>query len=273
MNQSYQNGQWQQYPNTPQQSEKMGFSIASLVMGILSVLCCWIYGGFLGLIGVVLGIVALTKKESKKGMAIAGIITSVFGIIILVFLLIATVFASAGKLALSDPQMQEEILDLVDEYGDGDYEYDYDSDNELTTQDPFAGKRYKAGDDSVIYFEEDGTYIWYQDDTDHSDNYYAGRYEAYVADDAEDYIVNDLSEYAFTQEEMDDYFARNADSDLFQKENMVCFVLYAEERIVEGEDVTDDAEATTPYMGFLKDGYLDAANMKTLNYVIFTECE
>ena len=54
---------------------------------------------------------------------------------------------------------------------------------------------------------------------------------------------------------------------------MVCLMSYAEERIVEGEDVTTDGASTTPYMGFLKDGYLDATNMNTLDYVYFVECE
>lgn len=267
MNQGYQNqpyGMNQGYQNQP---EKMGFGIASLVLGILSILCCWIYGGFLGLIGLVLGIVALARRESKKGMAIAGIITSVFGIMILIVILICVGLGSIGEAAISDPYVQETLEDIIDEYGD------YDIDSAVTTKDPFTGKKYKCGDESMIYFEEDGTYIWYQDDADHSDNYYAGRFEVYLADDAEDYIVNDLSKYGFTQEEMDDYFIRNATSDLYQKENMVCLMLYVEERIVEGEDVTSDGASTTPYMGFLKDGYLDATNMNTLDYVYFVECE
>ena len=266
MNQGYQNGQWQQYPNQPQQSGKMGLCIASLVLGLLSILCCWIYGGVLGFVGVVLGIVALVKKEDKKGMAIAGIITSVVGIILLIVILISAGLYSVGKAIISDPYTQEvleqTIEDLEEECGDG-------STDKKVTEDRITGKRFKANDDSMIYFEEDGTYIWYQDDAEHTDNYIAGTYEVYFENDAEKYIVNDLSKYDVTEDELDEYFVMNATSDYYDKDNLVCLMLHAEHAVADGED---KGSYDSPYIGFIQNGYFEATNMIHQETVYFTEC-
>ena len=61
-----------------------GFAIASLIFGILSLLgsCCCI-GGLLGILGIVFGCLQKKDESDKKpGMAIAGIITSIIGIIL-----------------------------------------------------------------------------------------------------------------------------------------------------------------------------------------------
>lgn len=72
-----------------------GFGIASLVLGIVGILLgCLGIGAVFGLIGLILGILGLTVlKNSKKGLAIAGVITS--GIALLIGVgLILTGFAS-----------------------------------------------------------------------------------------------------------------------------------------------------------------------------------
>lgn len=60
-----------------------GKSIASLVLGILSILVCWLpyVGLILGIIGVILGFLGL-KKEDAKGLSIAGIVCSIVGIVL-----------------------------------------------------------------------------------------------------------------------------------------------------------------------------------------------
>ena len=71
-----------QYPPQPRQgSNKQGFAIAALVIGIIN-LCAWflpICGLPLAIIGIVLGIVGL--PSSQKGMAIAGIVLSSLGLV------------------------------------------------------------------------------------------------------------------------------------------------------------------------------------------------
>lgn len=64
-----------------------GLGIASMVLGIIALLLSCCYGGFLGLIGLPLGIAGVTKPN--KGTAIAGIITSSFAILFSLILLTA----------------------------------------------------------------------------------------------------------------------------------------------------------------------------------------
>ena len=78
----------------PEQKKGRGMAIASMILGIVSIiLCCC--GNFitvtLALIGLILGIVSQAQKSS--GIAIAGIITSAFG---LVFGIIGVAFMFAG---------------------------------------------------------------------------------------------------------------------------------------------------------------------------------
>ncbi len=73
-----------------QEGGKIGFSIASLVCGILSItICCTtgIFGLILAVAAIALGIIALYNKYDGKGMAIAGIITGGIGFIIAGFVI------------------------------------------------------------------------------------------------------------------------------------------------------------------------------------------
>ena len=67
--------------NIEEQSKKgsSGLAIASLVCGCLSIVSCiTIFGGvILAVAGIVLGIVALSKNCSNKGLAISGIVTGI----------------------------------------------------------------------------------------------------------------------------------------------------------------------------------------------------
>lgn len=70
----------------PVTNQPNGLAIAGMILGILSIpaSCCYGIGALLGLIGLVLSL--LSKKKGidtgYSGMAIAGIVTSVIGIII-----------------------------------------------------------------------------------------------------------------------------------------------------------------------------------------------
>ncbi len=238
----------------PQKEEKYGLGVASLVVGILSMTLCCVGGSVVGLIGLILGIISCTKKESKRGLAIGGIITSAIGFVIGVVYLCLIIWAA-----------------------NDDYDYDYDDISNIITEDYdydvdiFDGNSYQAGDGSVIYFE-DGEFIWYQDDSDHDNNIIYGTYDAYTGEDASDHIVYGLSDYGVTDEELDDYFAMNADSDYYTEENFYCLVLHNEAVMIDGENQVD-GPFDTPYMGFYVDGYFDAANMRTAEYVYFSIVE
>lgn len=85
------------YPG-PHQSPKNGMGIAALVLGVLS-LFSWflLIGGLLGLVAVLLGFLARGKvkrgEATNGGMALAGIITGVIGLLL-------TVAVVAGVAAL-----------------------------------------------------------------------------------------------------------------------------------------------------------------------------
>ena len=68
-------------PAAPAPAKSHGAATASLVFGILALLCCClpVVGLILSLIGVICGIVAVCKKQG--GMGIAGLILSLIGLI------------------------------------------------------------------------------------------------------------------------------------------------------------------------------------------------
>ncbi len=67
-------------------------AVASLVLGIISVVCSFIgglniVGLIVGIVGLVLGILA--KKKQSTGMATAGIVLSIIGIVLTAIVLVA----------------------------------------------------------------------------------------------------------------------------------------------------------------------------------------
>lgn len=63
-----------------QKQESKGLAIASMVLGILSLLICYV-GWILGIIGLILASVSLGNHKGGKGMAVAGLVTSILGIL------------------------------------------------------------------------------------------------------------------------------------------------------------------------------------------------
>jgi len=68
--------------HAPLANQASGLAVAALVVGIAAVVFGWapFFGFIVGAVAVTLGIIAV-KKPSKKGMAIAGIITGGFGLL------------------------------------------------------------------------------------------------------------------------------------------------------------------------------------------------
>lgn len=269
-NQSYQQ-------NEP---ERKGFAIASLVLGIISLVLCCVYGGFLGIPGLIFGIVSLVKKESRMGMAIAGIITSSLGLVYGILMVMATVLMVQYGIEGFNEEMVSQLVEEMYGMESGEEELIVETETteepetaegagDVSEEDPFAGKSFVMGDESVIYFEADGTFVWYQDDEDHEDDYFVGTYDCYRAEFAQSYIVTYLGEYGVTEEELADLYERNEDSDLYTDDNFTCLVLHNESAISDGEEqITEPYD--TNYMGFYMDGYYDAANMASGQYATFT---
>lgn len=80
-------------------------AVASLVLGIVSIVCGLFLAGFqwvgaiVGVIGIILGAMA-RKNPEKKGMATAGLVCSIIGFIlcIILFVACAACIGSAGML-------------------------------------------------------------------------------------------------------------------------------------------------------------------------------
>ena len=98
-------------PSTPQ-----GAAIAALVVGIIGVLTGWLpaWGVAIGIAAIILGVIALAKKQSK-GMAVSGLVMGVISIIESVIIIIVIV-ASANS--FND-----------DYYLDDDYHPSFDADS------------------------------------------------------------------------------------------------------------------------------------------------
>ncbi len=81
-----------QMPNQPNQNGS-GFAIASMVLGILSLVigCCYGIGIIPAIIGVILGAISLNQQRPGRGMAIAGLVTSILGILCGIFWILAFV--------------------------------------------------------------------------------------------------------------------------------------------------------------------------------------
>lgn len=92
----YNQNQPYQYPQYQEQPESgKNFAIASLVLGILSLVCC---GSFIfSVLGVIFGVISRQRQKENNGMATAGLVLSIIGI---VFSIIGIIFAvSTGFLA------------------------------------------------------------------------------------------------------------------------------------------------------------------------------
>jgi len=94
--------------NAPKTNGNTGFSIASLVLGILSLVCCCI--GYLAILfavaSIVFGIISIKNNNENKGLAIAGIICSgialVIYFIILIFVGVAAIMDNSVKMDIED---------------------------------------------------------------------------------------------------------------------------------------------------------------------------
>lgn len=86
----------------PQQNENKGQAIASMILGIVSiVLVCIFYWASIpcAIIGLILGIM-YNKKNGKCGMSTAGIVCSIIGLVLAIIVLILAVIGIAALGAL-----------------------------------------------------------------------------------------------------------------------------------------------------------------------------
>ncbi|ABR36474.1 hypothetical protein [Clostridium beijerinckii] len=71
-----------------------GLAVVSLVLGIMSIILFWAfsYPIILGLAGMVIGLISIAKKRDGLKIAIAGIITSIIGLLIGIIFVVLYIF-------------------------------------------------------------------------------------------------------------------------------------------------------------------------------------
>lgn len=99
------------YVQPPQNQENQGFAIASMVLGIISLVCCCLgnISLIMAIVSIVFGVITLVKKKPGRGMAIAGIICSSISVVIYIALLIIGL-AVGASLSPSDIEELEQYL-------------------------------------------------------------------------------------------------------------------------------------------------------------------
>lgn len=165
-NNNYNQGVYNGYNMPRKQNSKMnnqsnGFGIASLVLGILSVLGIVILIGpiILAPLSIIFGIVQLIRK-GPKGLAITGIIISILSIIMLIILgVVAVNYVESGKSGNDLKHILEEATD------DEKFE-------ELYTDYVYGDWQYPEG--ALLSLSKDGKWRFYKDGNDKTDNYYEG---------------------------------------------------------------------------------------------------
>lgn len=187
----------------------------------------------------VLNIVSLVRKERFMALSIIGLVLTV-------------IFFVLGNLMI--------LVDLDD-----------------NKSDIFAERKFTMGDESSLYLNGDGTYIWYQDDTNKEDNYYSGTYKVYQGKEAEEYMNSQYKENDYESDELvinrfDEFYDRNRDNPFYSRKNFYYLVMYCDYRLVNGEVVSEDEE-TIPYFGFADGEKYDLANTLTGNYMSITDIE
>ena len=101
--------------------EKKGMAVASLVLGILGVLCCCIpaLGPVLSIIGVVLGIISI-RKMTNKGLAIAGLVVSSIGVLMGLYwtvaccILISNPLFDWSRIDFNNPEATQKYLEELE---------------------------------------------------------------------------------------------------------------------------------------------------------------
>ena len=86
--------------------------VASLILGLLSFIFCWIpgIGIVLSIVALVISIVAVCKKDSEKsgrGMSIAGLILSTLSIIVSIFMIIGIIIFANFATSMSKDILSE----------------------------------------------------------------------------------------------------------------------------------------------------------------------
>lgn len=159
--------------------------IISLICGIASLFTMfWIVPGIIfEIVAIILGIVAIVKKENIA-MPIIGIVLSGLSMIVTMGLILFAILTPEGTLVKSYNTLAEGNTDKV------------------KIENKLEGHKWKMTDGSLLELKSNGVYYWYQDADNLTDNYFYGTYTTKVGDDAID-SINKITKFN------EEYFSNN----------------------------------------------------------------
>ena len=229
-----------------------------LILGILSCIFCAIpfLSIPLAIVSIITGI--NQKKETGKFQVsiILGIISIVLTILFTLLIIFFIMFAvDYGKEWMDNFQFD----DIIEQYTEDFYQ-------ETNTFD-IKGYSWLADDESMLYLNTDYTYIWYQRDKNHEDNYYQGNFTFYTGEEAIKYIAEELKEYGFTEEEQRQQFKNN----LYKLKDYYIIKLTCEKTKINGQE-QEGTNKNAYYYGFYSSSKkrLDLINLETAASAGFT---
>lgn len=236
----------------------------SFVFGILSCIFFWI--PILSIPFMITSFIWGKQYKKETGMKSVGIILSIISFILMIIELIAIIggiFLFIFNLTDIDNLHHlnwDNFEDYIEQFPD----------NKKEEKDSFDinGYSWKGDDNSILYLNPDESYVWYQDDSNHQNNFYLGIYETYNGNDAIQYIIQHLSEYGLTEQEQRSFF-QDKNYDL---EDYYLIILNCTKTVVNGQEQESSDGSKLYYYGFYEEETrrLDLVNMKTRNKAGFT---
>ena len=233
----------------------------SLILGILA--CIFFWFPILSIPFMIVSFILGSQYKKETGKKSIGVILSIISLILFIVEIVIVIVGMFFWVS---------YLDENTDYDWGDYPdyYDYFHDNDQDEADFFDIKGYswKGDDNSFLYLNQDNSYVWYQDDHDHQNNFYLGTFEVYNGNDAIEYITNHLAEYGITEKEQQDLF-QNGKYDL---EDYYLLILNCSKTMLNGQEQNFSNGSKVHYYGFYNEDTkrLDLINMNTGNKAGFT---
>lgn len=110
-------------PTCPAPEKLGGFSVASMICGMISIiLCCTgILSLPLGAMGILFAVLSHRRGKSMPSMSLTGIILSCIGIVMGLIMLVFSIY-----MVMTDPEFRDTFKDTYEEYYDDYYEEYYD---------------------------------------------------------------------------------------------------------------------------------------------------
>lgn len=235
-----------------------------LILGILA--CIFI---LVPLISIPLAIASIMtevlNKKTEKSFPIGvvlGIISIALtiGIIILIFLSFTNIVVNKEKI-INNFKIEDKIDDYIDKYKD---KFNDIYENDILNPE-IKGYSWQADDNSIIYLNEDNTYIWYEKENDEN-NYYQGTFKIFNGKTAVDYIDEIIEKYHLDEKVIEE--PKEKDEDSLKNYYVITLTCTKEKR--DGKE-NNEINTSVYYYGYYdktkeKLNFIDITTKKNINF-------